>query len=76
MQALELKAAIDDKHQIHLQLPTSVKPQTAKIIVMYEDAPESVKPGKRGFGQFLGKVHMADDFNAKLPEAFWLGKNA
>ena len=30
----------------------------------------------RRFGRYAGKVWMSDDFDAPLPDAFWLGTNA
>ncbi len=75
MQAIELQAQIDEKHQIHLQMPEEGPPQKVKVIVLLESA-ETAKAEKRVFGQFRGKVHMADDFDAELPEEFWLGKDA
>lgn len=76
MQAIELQADIDEKRQIHLQLPATVKAHSARVIVMYEEAPEPSQPANRVFGQFRGQVHMADDFSAELPDEFWLGKDA
>ena len=32
--------------------------------------------GSRRFGLHAGEVWMSDDFNAPLPEAFWLGEHA
>jgi hypothetical protein len=74
MQAIELMADIDEKQQIHLQLPATVTAQSAKVIVMYEEAPQPDQSANRVFGQFRGKVHMADDFDAELSEDFWLGQ--
>ena len=76
MQALELNAEIDTQNQIHLKLPDTIKARTAKIIVMYDELPELSEKPKRVFGQFRGKIHMADDFNAELTDEFWLGKDA
>lgn len=28
---------------------------------------------KRMFGMYEGKVHVSDDFDDELPDAFWLG---
>ncbi|MDD2744446.1 MAG: hypothetical protein PHV02_19470 [Rhodocyclaceae bacterium] len=70
MIALELPAEIDEHNQIHLQLPEKVAPQTAKVIVLYEDKPLSKKPMQLGL--FAGKIHMSDDFDAPLPDSFWL----
>ncbi len=75
MQTIELQASIDEKHQIHLQVPENLPPQKVKVIVLL-DSEETVKTGMRVFGQFRGKVHMTDDFNAELPDEFWLGEDA
>lgn len=46
MQALELQAQIDEQHEVHLQLPDTVRAKTAKIIAVYEDMPEAGKAPK------------------------------
>lgn len=76
MQALELTAEINEQHQIHLQLPDTVKAGKAKVIVLLEDASDIHPPKKRVFGQFRGKIEMSDDFDNELPDDFWLGKDA
>ena len=70
MIALELPAEIDEQHQIHLQLPQAVRAKTAKVIVLYEESPPAKKP--LSLGLFAGKIHMANDFDAPLPDSFWL----
>jgi hypothetical protein len=66
------QASINGEHPIQLQLPDTTKPRTEKA----EETPECDNTGKRVFGQFPGKVHWAGDFNAELPDAVWLGKDA
>ena len=44
MPALEFLVDIDQNHQIHLQLPETVKARKAKVIIMYED--EATQPSK------------------------------
>jgi hypothetical protein len=75
MQAIELQPNIDEKHQIHLQVPEDWPCQNVKVIVLLE-AVESVVKRKRTFGQFHGQITMAEDFDAELPDKFWLGNNA
>jgi hypothetical protein len=71
MNAIELPADIDQNHQIHLQLPETVKARKAKVIVMVED--EAVLPAKPiKFGLFKGKIQISDDFDELLPDSFWL----
>ena len=71
MHAIEFVAEIDQNHQIHLQLPETIKARKAKVIVMYED--ETVQPPKPiTFGLFKGKIKISDDFDEPLPDSFWL----
>lgn len=74
MHAIELNAEVTESHELHLRLPDSVDAQAVKVIVLYEQ--ETLKPGaagKRRFGQFRDELVIADDFDAPLPENFWLG---
>ena len=73
MQAIELHANIDEKHQILLNVPEDWPAQKVKVIVLLETSTIS-KAEKRVFGQFRDKIQVADDFNAELPDTFWLGK--
>jgi hypothetical protein len=62
MRAIELPAEIDHNHQIHLQLPETIKARKAKVIVMYED--EAAQPSKPiTYGLFKGKIKISDDFD-------------
>lgn len=70
MHTIELPADIDQNHQIHLQLPETVKAGKAKVIVMVEDETTPHKPFK--FGLFEGQIQISDDFDAPLPDSFWL----
>ena len=70
MIALELPAEINEHNQIHLQLPEKIAPQPAKVIILYEEKPPIKKPMQ--LGMFAGKIHMSDDFDAPLPDSFWL----
>ena len=71
MHVIELPAEIDQNHQIHLQLPETIKARKAKVIVIYED--EAAQPTKPiTFGLFKGKIQISDDFDEPLPDSFWL----
>ena len=71
MHTLEIPVDIDQNHQIHLQLPATITARKAKVIVMVEeDSPPAAKPFK--FGLFAGQIRIADDFDAPLPDSFWL----
>jgi len=71
MRAIELLTDIDQNHQIHLQLPETVKARKAKVIVMFED--EAVQPSKPiTLGLYEGQMQISDDFDDPLPDSFWL----
>jgi len=75
MQAIEMNAEVTDEHEIHIKLPDNIKNGTVKVIVMYnEELTTSPDIKERQFGQFKGKIHMADDFDDELPDSFWSGK--
>ena len=82
MQAIELETEIDENHEIHLKLPADVKAGKAKVVVMYEQAegqPDAEQPVERKplkVGMFRGQIRMSDDFDASLPDEFWLGGNS
>ena len=76
MQALELNTFINEQHQIHLQLPDSIKAGKAKVIILLDEIAETLPSQKRVFGQFRGKIKIREDFDNDLPEEFWLGKDA
>ena len=71
MPALEFLVDIDQNHQIHLQLPETIKARKAKVIVMYED--EAAQPSKPiTLGLIEGQIQISDDFDEPLPDSFWL----
>jgi len=37
--------------------------------------PPYSQAGERKFGQFRDKIHMSEDFEAPLPDEFWLGRS-
>jgi len=70
MLAIELPAEIDQNQQIHLQLPKHINAHKAKVIVMYDETEQPLKPIKLGL--FKGKIRLSDGFNEPLPDSFWL----
>lgn len=73
MQAIELEATLTESHEIHLQLPDTIQASRVKVIVMYDNEIANIAAPKRVFGQFQGQLSIADDFDAELPDSFWLG---
>ncbi len=70
----ELKEIIDNI----MTLPLDKKAYLAKILSEDIDTGnmESAEmPEKRTFGEYIGKIEMSDDFNAPLPDKFWLSES-
>jgi hypothetical protein len=65
MQAIELVAEIDHNQQIHFQLPKNINVQKVKVIVIYEEMTQPIKPITLGL--FKDKIQLSDDFNEPLP---------
>ncbi|MGR8935986.1 MAG: hypothetical protein ACU837_16635 [Gammaproteobacteria bacterium] len=71
MQAIEVPVEIDENHQIHVQLPETIKARKGKILFIYdEETKQPAKPFK--FGLFAGQIEISDDFDEPLPDSFWL----
>ncbi len=75
MQALEMTALISENNEIHLTLPKKIDTDIVKVIIMYEEKISSNEIKNRVFGQFKNQIFISDDFDAELPESYWLGTN-
>jgi hypothetical protein len=64
MQAIELNAVINDKHEIYLKLPDDITATSAKVIVMYEN-PSKVISDKKWTDFFAKESVFDDDFLAR-----------
>lgn len=58
-----------------------VSGSTDRVVIQKDGKPiaeivgiSSPKKGKRVAGLNRGKIHMSDDFDAPLPDEFWLGE--
>jgi len=74
MQALEIEADVAD-HVVNFRLPNDWTANKVKIIVLEQSDSRPISD-KREFGGLEGKVRIADDFDAELPDSFWLGKES
>lgn len=63
MQAIEFEAEITAQHEIHLKLPDNITALKAKVIVLYEQEKAEMPMKKRVFGQYRGKIDIADSFD-------------
>ncbi len=77
MQAIELYTEVTDKQEIHLKLPDDALRGKVKVIVLYNKINQHSSTGqKRKFGQFKGKIHISEDFDSALPDAFWMSEES
>jgi antitoxin (DNA-binding transcriptional repressor) of toxin-antitoxin stability system len=51
------------------------KKPLAKLAPLAQPRKDGIK-GQRLFGQYKGQVRLSDNFDAPLPDKFWLGSNA
>jgi len=74
MQSIELDVDVDENNEIHVRLPACYARRRAHVRVLIATAADAPAGNPRRFGQFRGQVRMSDDFNASLPDGFWLGE--
>jgi hypothetical protein len=75
MQAIEVETEIDENHEIHIRLPGEVRSGKARVVVLYDETdelPASAEPKPVRLGLFQGQAQLSGDFDAPLPDEFWL----
>ena len=75
MEAIKQEIYIPENHHLKLDLniPDSLPSGNAEIFFIIQSKKDTVKSSKRILGTMHGKVKMSDDFNAPLPDNFWIG---
>ena len=69
MQAAKISIIIPADHRVDLRLPADLPEGPAEVIVLITSSPKQVPPNKRAaLGMDRGKVQVASDFDAPLPE--------
>ncbi len=71
---LELQEVIENV----MALPLDKKTYLSEILIQdinIRKAEPAEMPAKRTFGEYIGKIEMSVDFNAPLPDEFWLGES-
>ena len=70
---LELKEIIDNV----MALPSDKKAYLTEILIK-DITIQKMEPAvihmTRTYGEYIGKIEMSNDFNAPLPDNFWLGE--
>lgn len=68
----ELQEVIDSV----MALPLDEKAYLAEVLLKDINTRKTKLKGisqERTFGEYIGKIEMSDDFDAPLPDEFWLG---
>jgi len=69
VQAAKISIIIPADHRVDLRLPDDLPEGPAEVIVLITSSPKRVPPNKRAaLGMDRGKVQVASDFDAPLPE--------
>ncbi|MCK5719968.1 MAG: hypothetical protein KAH84_08510 [Thiomargarita sp.] len=66
MQTITLHSHVGADSMLHLQVPPDFVNTDIKITMEVQK--------KRTVGEYIGKIQISDDFDAPLPDEFWLGK--
>ncbi len=68
----KLEATVSKGGTLNLRNLPFTEGDTVEVTIL---RPESAKRlGQRTVGEHVGKIRLSDDFNAPLPDDFWLGK--
>jgi hypothetical protein len=80
MQALKQIVDIPRNHHLKLdfQLPATIPEGKTELLLVFQSSPQKPEPQrkKRVLGSRKGQIWMSDDFDAELPDEFWLGEDA
>jgi hypothetical protein len=74
MQSFQLSSHINQQGLLQIQMPINLANQDVEIILVVQQKTSPTVLNKRPIGQYRGKMKMADDFCAPLPDEFWLGE--
>ncbi len=72
MFACRIETTIDQKGFLRLEALPFEPGDKVEIIILKQDT-VALQPKLRTVGEYAGKIRMADDFDAPLPDSFWLG---
>lgn len=69
MQAAKIAIVIPADHRVDLQVPADLPEGPAEVIILITSKQKAAPPDRRAaLGMDRGKVQIADDFDAPLPE--------
>jgi hypothetical protein len=76
MQNFILQTHIGADGILQLKVPPDFTNTDIKVTVMVvQNMLPASSSKKRTVGEYVGKIHISDDFDAPLPDEFWLGKS-
>jgi hypothetical protein len=68
MQAAKINVVIPEDHRLELKLPDELPPGPAEVIVLVVPKKETAPDRRALLGIDRGRVHIAADFDAPLPD--------
>jgi len=77
MESFQFASQVSREGILNLQLPSTFANQEVDIVLVI-NAKRTAKwetTQERPIGQYAGKMKMSDDFDAPLPDEFWLGED-
>ena len=67
-----IETTIDSEGILHLEDLPFTQGDKVEIIILKQNRALSQESKQRTVGDYVGKIIMADDFDAPLPDDFWL----
>lgn len=61
MYALELPAVVDERQQIHLQLPSYISAKQVRVLIMYEQSLPQINPSQSQSTDFIAALMQMPD---------------
>lgn len=74
MQSFQFASQVSQEGLLNLQLPLNFANQEVEVVIVI-NAKKKRTAQERPIGQYAGKMKMSDDFDAPLPDEFWLGED-
>ncbi len=74
MQSFQFASQVSQEGLLNLQLPLNFANQEVEVVIVI-NAKKKRTAQERPIGHYAGKMKMSDDFDAPLPDEFWLGED-
>ncbi|MCK5523778.1 MAG: hypothetical protein KAI83_11665 [Thiomargarita sp.] len=75
MQNFTLQTHVGSDCILQLKVPPYLTNTDIKVTVTLQKIMPTTSPKKRTVGEYVGKIHISDDFYAPLSDEFWFGES-